>query len=81
MGDLTREALTQARTRGVKLGRDPLPADKLALRVRRMKRTQSLQVIADKLNAEAVPTLRQDGKPWTRSGVASLLRRKALHPA
>lgn len=77
IGKLTREAMANAKKRGVTLGRTALPADALALRVQEMRRTMTLSAIADTLNAEGVPTLRDAGS-WTTSSVNGLLRRKAL---
>ena len=55
---------------GVRLGRPPLPKDALGRRVAAMrKRGMTLQAIADKLNAEGVPSLageRDGAVPFAR---------------
>lgn len=76
IGQRTRDALAVKRMQGVTLGRPrTMPAD-LVTRMRRMReRGASYAGIAEKLNAERVPTA-QGGQRWYPSTV-----RKALRPA
>jgi DNA invertase Pin-like site-specific DNA recombinase len=83
IGQRTREALAQARANGVVLGRPSGVSDELRTRILRMRegrehpgfRTARMtyQAIADKLNAEGVPTA-QGGERWHPSTVASILK-------
>lgn len=77
---IVRDDLAKAKARGVKLGGPTLPVDQLALRVKAMKVSgMSRQAIANVLNAEGVPTLR-DAPQWTANTVRGLLERRALRP-
>jgi hypothetical protein len=75
---LTKVALSQARARGVELGRPRLPADSLGKRVKNLRgEGLTLRTIAEMLNAERVPTLGSANR-WTPSTVAGLLRRASV---
>jgi hypothetical protein len=72
--------MAKAKARGVRLGAQPHPVDELALRVLGMKASgMSRRAIADLLNDEGIPTLR-DAPRWTANTVRGLLERKALQP-
>jgi hypothetical protein len=80
IGARTREGLAAARAQGKAISRPAIADDpKLKRRVERMRgRGMTLQAIADKLNAEGVPTLR-GGATWRPSSVqaaAGYQRRK-----
>lgn len=78
---LIREDMAKAKARGVRLGKQPYPVDELALRVQAMKDSgMSRRAIADVLNAEGVPTLR-DAPRWSPNTVRGLLERHALRKA
>lgn len=75
IGERTSAALAAARDRGVRLGRPPAIPAAVESRMRDMH-TRGLgpKRIADRLNADAVPTVR--GGAWQPSTVARVLRRK-----
>ena len=78
IGQRTKDALAVRKEQGVKLGRPPLPRDALGRRIASMrKRGLTLQGIADKLNAEGIPTLR-GGREWRPSSVRVVLNRKRV---
>lgn len=64
IGERTRDALAQARAKGTRLGRPPSMDPKTRARIRGLrKRGHSLRAIAERLNAEQVPTA-QGGVRW-----------------
>jgi DNA invertase Pin-like site-specific DNA recombinase len=72
IGQRTREALAVKRAQGVRLGRPPVLDKSVASRIRRARsRGQSYAAIANKLNAEEVPTA-QGGKLWYASTVRAV---------
>ncbi len=76
IGQRTKDALAIRKQQGVQLGRPALPKDTLSRRIAAMrKRGKTLQVIADTLNGEGVPTLR-GGHQWRPSAVRAVLNRK-----
>jgi DNA invertase Pin-like site-specific DNA recombinase len=77
IGQRTREALAEKRKQGVRLGRPPAVKPALAKRIRGERETGStLREIADRLNAEGVPTPR-GGKEWRPSSFEAVLRSSA----
>lgn len=76
IGERTKDALAVRRAEGVRLGRPPLEPDRLSRRVRRLRgKGASLRAIADRLNAEGVPTP-GPADSWSPWSVRSVLRRK-----
>ena len=74
IGQRTREALAQKRKQGVRLGRPPAIKPALARRIRaEREKGGTLREIADRLNAEGVPTPR-GGKEWRPSSLEAVLR-------
>jgi DNA invertase Pin-like site-specific DNA recombinase len=70
----TRDALAVKRSVGVRVGRPRETPAALVERVRREREDgATLQAIADRLNADAVPTTR-GGQRWWTSAVSALLR-------
>ena len=77
IGERTKAALTEARQRGTRLGRPPsIPPDVVSLIRRRRRASWTYMRIAEKLNADGVPT-GQGGKRWWPSTVRAALRRAA----
>lgn len=75
IGQRTRDALAARRAAGVRLGRPPVLERALVARIRKMRgRGRSLRQIADKLNAEGIPTA-QGGRCWHASTVRAVLSR------
>jgi DNA invertase Pin-like site-specific DNA recombinase len=76
----TKAALAALRARGKPTGRpavEDIPA--LAARIREMRKTMTLQGIADRLNDEGVPTIR-GGSQWRRNSVATACGYKRRPP-
>ena len=77
IGERTREALAQRKAQGVRLGRPPVLPAAVERRIRRAHaRGDSLRKIADRLNADAVPTA-HGGERWHASTVRSVITRTA----
>ena len=77
IGERTREALAQRKAQGVRLGRPPMLPAAVERRIRRAHaRGDSLRKIADRLNADAVPTA-HGGERWHASTVRSVIARTA----
>lgn len=76
IGERTREGLAVKRAEGVRLGRPPLGrSDDLYRRIRRQRSAGwTLKRIADKLNADGIPTAR-GGSEWRPSSVRAILNR------
>lgn len=75
IGDRTREALVQARKRGVILGRPRvLPREVVERIMSERESGQPLQAIAESLNREGIPTA-HGGKRWYHSTVRAVLGR------
>jgi DNA invertase Pin-like site-specific DNA recombinase len=73
----TREALAVKRSEGVRLGRPPTLPESVVRRIQRQRaRGDSMQKIADDLNASAVPTA-QGGAQWYPATVRHVLLRTA----
>jgi DNA invertase Pin-like site-specific DNA recombinase len=81
IGDRTREGLAAARTAGKQISRPAVADDpKLRRRMTRMRdRGMTLQAIADKLNAEGIPTVR-GGAEWRPSSVQTAAGYKRRKP-
>jgi DNA invertase Pin-like site-specific DNA recombinase len=74
IGQRTREALAEKRKQGIRLGRPPAIKPELAKRIRaERKKGATLREIADRLNAEGVPTPR-GGKEWRPSSLEATMR-------
>ncbi len=73
IGVRTRDALAVKRSEGVQLGRPRVLPDDVRRRIRReRKRGRTLQAIADRLNADHVPT-GHGGSRWYASTVHAVL--------
>ena len=73
IGERTRAALAVKRAQGVRLGRPPVLPASVRARIRRDRSAGlTLQAIADKLNAQAVPTAHA-GSRWYPSTVRAVL--------
>ncbi len=76
IGERTRAALAVKRSEGVRLGRPRLIDEPLRRRIRRLRsHGRTMQAIADRLNAEGVPTAR--GGPWQPSTIDRVLKAAA----
>jgi DNA invertase Pin-like site-specific DNA recombinase len=74
IGQRTREALAEKRKQGVRLGRPPAIKAALAKRIRAERDNgATLREIADRLNADGVPTPR-GGREWRPSSLEAVLR-------
>lgn len=74
IGERTREALAVKRQQGVRLGRPPAIAPKVAARIRRARtRGATLREISASLNRDSVPTP-HGGREWRPSSLEALLR-------
>ena len=74
----TREALAVKRAKGVRLGRPPSLEPATVRRIRRARqRGLSFAAIADRLNADGVPTA-QGGQRWYPATVRAVLLRKTV---
>ncbi len=77
IGQRTREGLAAKKASGVRLGRPPVLGVEVVQRVvQERARGHTLQVIADGLTADAVPTAR-GGAVWRTSTVSAVLRSAA----
>jgi DNA invertase Pin-like site-specific DNA recombinase len=75
VGERTREALAVKKAQGVRIGRPPTLPPAIARRILRARASGlSLAAIADRLNAERVPTA-QGGRRWYPATVRYTLRR------
>jgi DNA invertase Pin-like site-specific DNA recombinase len=74
IGQRTKDAMAVKRSEGVRVGRPRETPAALVERVRQEREDgATLQAIADRLNADAVPTVR-GGERWWTSAVSALLR-------
>jgi DNA invertase Pin-like site-specific DNA recombinase len=77
VGERTREALAVKKAQGVRVGRPPTLPAKVVRRMQRERAAgKSLAAIADKLNADGVPTA-QGGRRWYAGTVRYTLRRSS----
>jgi DNA invertase Pin-like site-specific DNA recombinase len=77
----TKDALAVKRSQGVRLGRPPELSERVRNRIRGMRgRDMSLRAIADKLNADGVPTA-HGGARWHASTVKAVLANLEGHSA
>ena len=75
IGDRTREALSGARAKGVRLGAPRLVTDEVRALAREMRdEGMTLKAIAEAFNQEAIPTAK-GGKEWYGSTIRRLLSR------
>jgi DNA invertase Pin-like site-specific DNA recombinase len=81
IGQRTREALAEKRAQGVRLGRPPMVATAVTDRIAALRADgASLRTIADRFNAESVPT-GHGGAKWHASTVKALLDRQTVATA
>lgn len=73
LSERTKEGLAMARQKGVRLGRERLIEPALEERIREMKETMTLKVIAQTLNAEGVRS--PSGGLWARSTLHRVVTR------
>jgi DNA invertase Pin-like site-specific DNA recombinase len=77
IGQRTREALAAKKDAGVRLGRPPGITRELAQRIRSEREDgATLREIADRLNADGIPTPR-GGVQWRPSSLEAVLRKAA----
>jgi DNA invertase Pin-like site-specific DNA recombinase len=78
IGQRTKEALLQAKARGVQLGSPiAVPPEVEARIVRRRYEGATLQTIADELTGEGIPTPRK-GSEWRHATIRTILSRHAV---
>ena len=81
IGQRTKEALAVKKEQGVRLGRPPTIAPELASRIQQEREAgATLMAIAERLNADGIPTPR-GGKKWRPSSFESVLPSRDLESA